>query len=119
MESIVEEAKQLFKKLKIYSLLDLALIIPTSYNDTTLSTTLELGKVNTLEAKVVDSSIYNGKLRITFNVTQSGRRLSSTFFRVTPYHHKLFEVVLLMLFRESLKSIMGTCKWHNPSPLNR
>ncbi|MCD6211848.1 MAG: ATP-dependent DNA helicase RecG, partial [Sulfurovum sp.] len=88
----MEEAKQLFKKLKIYSLLDLALIIPTSYNDTTLSTTLELGKVHTLEAKVTDSSIYSGKLRVTFLLTQSGRRLSSTFFRVTPYHHKLFEV---------------------------
>ena len=47
----MEEAKQLFKKLKIHTLLDLALIIPTSYNDTTLSTTLELGKINTLEAK--------------------------------------------------------------------
>jgi len=79
----VEEAKQLFKKLKIYSLLDLALIIPTSYNDTTLSTTLEFGKVHTLEAKVTDSSIYSGKLRVTFNLTQSGRRLSSTFFRLT------------------------------------
>ncbi|KYJ86294.1 ATP-dependent DNA helicase RecG [Sulfurovum riftiae] len=88
----MEEAKQLFKKLKIYSLLDLALIVPTSYNDTTLSTTLELGTTNTLEAKVIESSVYGGKLRVTFLLTQSGRRLSSTFFRVTPYHHKLFEV---------------------------
>jgi len=87
----LEEAKQLFKKLKIHSLLDLALIVPASYNDTTLSTTLELGKTNTLEAKVIESSVYGGKLRVTFLLTQSGRRLSSTFFRVTPYHHKLFE----------------------------
>ncbi|NOR55897.1 MAG: ATP-dependent DNA helicase RecG, partial [Sulfurovum sp.] len=88
----MEEAKQLFKKLKIYSLLDLALIIPTSYNDTTLTIHPELGTVNTLEVKVTDSSVYNGKLRVTFSILQSGRRLSSTFFRVTPYHHKLFEV---------------------------
>ncbi len=88
----MEEAKQLFKKLKIHSLLDLALIVPISYNDTTLSTTLELGKTNTLEAKVIESSVYGGKLRVTFLLTRSGRRLSSTFFRVTPYHHKLFEV---------------------------
>ena len=80
----MEEAKQLFKKLKIHTLLDLVLIIPTSYNDTTLSTALELGKIATLEAKVVDSSIYSGKLRVTFNLTRSGRRVSSTFFRVTP-----------------------------------
>ena len=87
----MEEAKQLFKKLKIYSLLDLALIVPASYNDTTLSKTLELGKVNTLEARVTESSVYGGKLRVTFHLIQSGRRLSSTFFRATPYHHKLFE----------------------------
>ncbi|HIQ47409.1 MAG TPA: ATP-dependent DNA helicase RecG, partial [Sulfurovum sp.] len=62
----MEEAKQLFKKLKIHTLLDLALIIPTSYNDTTLSNSLEIGKVHTLEAKVLESAVYSGKLRITF-----------------------------------------------------
>ncbi len=40
----MEEAKQLFKKLKIHTLLDLALIIPTSYNDTTLSTNTGIRK---------------------------------------------------------------------------
>ena len=119
MECIVEEAKQLFKKLKIYSLLDLALIIPTSYNDTTLSTTLELGKVNTLEAKVVDSSIYNGKLRITFNVTQSGRRLSSTFFRVTPYHHKLFEVGSSHVIQGKLEEYKGYLQMVQPKSIKQ
>ena len=89
----MEEAKQLFKKLKIYSLLDLALIIPTSYNDTTLSTSLEIGKTATLEAKVIQSGVHNGKLRVTFELPSFGnRRLSSLFFRTTPYHYKLFEV---------------------------
>ncbi len=89
----MEEAKQLFKRLKIYSLLDLALIIPQSYNDTTLSTTLAIGKTVTLEAKVIDSAVRNGKLRVTFELLAfRGRRLSSLFFRTTPYHHKLFEV---------------------------
>jgi len=89
----MEEAKQLFKKLKIYSLLDLALITPQSYNDTTLSTDLKIGKTVTLEAKVIDSAVRNGKLRVTFELPAfHGRRLSSLFFRTTPYHYKLFEV---------------------------
>jgi len=113
----MEEAKQLFKKLKIHSLLDLALIIPTSYNDTTLSTTLELGKVNTLEAKVVDSSIYSGKLRVTFNLTQSGRRLSSTFFRVTPYHHKLFEVGSSHVIQGRLEEYKGYLQMSQPKSI--
>ncbi len=92
-ERDMEEAKQLFKKLKIYSLLDLALIVPTSYNDTTLTPHLEIGKTATLEAKVLQSSVYNGKLRVTFALPAFGnRRLSSLFFRTTPYHYKLFEV---------------------------
>jgi ATP-dependent DNA helicase RecG len=113
----MEEAKQLFKKLKIHTLLDLALIIPTSYNDTTLSSTLELGKVNTLEAKVVDSSIYSGKLRVTFNLTQSGRRLSSTFFRVTPYHHKLFEVGSSHVIQGRLEEYKGYLQMSQPKSI--
>ncbi len=113
----MEEAKQLFKKLKIHSLLDLALIIPTSYNDTTLSTTLELGKINTLEAKVVDSSIYSGKLRVTFNLTRSGRRLSSTFFRVTPYHHKLFEVGSSHVIQGRLEEYKGYLQMSQPKSI--
>ncbi len=117
--SLMEEAKQLFKKLKIHSLLDLALIIPTSYNDTTLSTSLELGKVHTLEAKVTDSSIYSGKLRVTFNLTQSGRRLSSTFFRVTPYHHKLFEVGSNHVIQGKLEEYKGYLQMSQPKSIKQ
>ncbi len=115
----MEEAKQLFKKLKIHSLLDLALIIPTSYNDNTLSTSLELGKVHTLEAKVTDSSIYSGKLRVTFNLTQSGRRLSSTFFRVTPYHHKLFEVGSNHVIQGKLEEYKGYLQMSQPKSIKQ
>ncbi len=113
----MEEAKQLFKKLKIHTLLDLVLIIPTSYNDTTLSVTLELGQINTLEAKVVDSSIYAGKLRVTFNLKQSGRRLSSTFFRVTPYHHKLFEVGSSHVIQGKLEEYKGYLQMSQPKSI--
>jgi len=115
----MEEAKQLFKKLKIHTLLDLALIIPTSYNDTTLTLTPELGTINTLEAKVIDSSIYAGKLRVTFNLTQSGRRLSSTFFRVTPYHHKLFEVGSSHVIQGKLEEYKGYLQMSQPKSIKQ
>ena len=115
----MEEAKQLFKKLKIHTLLDLALIIPTSYNDTTLSTSLEIGKVHTLEAKVIESSVYNGKLRITFLLKQSGRRLSSTFFRVTPYHHKLFEVGSNHVIQGKLEEYKGYLQMSQPKSIKQ
>ncbi len=115
----MEEAKQLFKKLKIHSLLDLALIAPTSYNDTTLSTTLTLGQVNTLEVKVTDNSLYSGKLRVTFNLTQSARRLSSTFFRVTPYHHKLFEVGSNHVIQGRLEEYKGYLQMSQPKSIKQ
>ena len=89
---LMKEAKALFQKLKIVSLLDLALILPTSYNDTTLSSKITLGKVHTFEAKVEKVSHVNGKLRITFWLPQFYRQLNSMFFRVTPYHYQLFSV---------------------------
>ncbi len=110
----MEESKQLFQKLKIHSLLDLALIIPSSYNDTTLSILLELGKLNTLEAKVLNSSIYRGKLRITFNLSESNRQLSSTFFKTTPYHHKLFEVGSNHVIQGRLEEYKGYLQMSQP-----
>ena len=115
----MEEAKQLFKKLKIHTLLDLALIIPTSYNDTTLTLKPELGKINTLEAKVVDSSVYQGKLRVTFTLTQSGRRVSSMFFRVTPYHHKLFEVGSSHVIQGKLEEYKGYWQMSQPKSIKQ
>jgi ATP-dependent DNA helicase RecG len=110
----MQEAKELFKKLKIHTLLDLALITPNSYNDTTLTLRPKLGTVNTLEAKVIESSVYNGKLRVTFELKSSKRRISSTFFRVTPYHHKLFVVGSSHVIQGRLEEYKGY--WQMPQP---
>ena len=115
----MEEAKQLFRKLKIHTFLDFTLIIPTSYTDTTLTLKPELGIVNTLEAKVIDSSIYAGKLRVTFILTQSGRRLSSTFFRVTSYHHKLFEVGSSHVIQGKLEEYNGYLQMPQPKSIKQ
>ena len=88
----MQEAKALFQKLKIVSLLDLALLIPASYNNTTLDTSIKLGEVQTFEATVDEVSSVNGKLRISFYLPFFQKRLSSMLFRVTPYHRQLFTV---------------------------
>jgi len=88
----MQEAKALFQKLKITSLLDLALLIPTSYNNTTLSQSIKIGETQTFEALVTDVSNFNGKLQITFNLPQFNQSLKSMLFRVTPYHRQLYTV---------------------------
>jgi len=83
--------KPLFQKLKAYSLLDLALMIPVSYSNSHLSQSLEIGKTHTLEARVEEVSSRSGRLSITFFLPAFNQYLSSTFFRVTPYHFNTFK----------------------------
>ncbi|MFK5976678.1 MAG: ATP-dependent DNA helicase RecG [Sulfurovum sp.] len=110
----MQEAKQLFTKLKIYSFLDLALLVPISYSDTTLSTRLDIGTVVTAEAKVIDTNITSGKLKVTFLLTASARKLFSTFFRVTPYHHKLFAVGTSHIIQGKLTEYRGYLQMPQP-----
>ena len=86
----MENDKAHFKKLKITTLLDLALIAPTSYSDTTLSSTLEAGMTGTYEAIVEEISSFNGKLKIVFSLPKFSKKVTSVFFRATPYHYQLF-----------------------------
>jgi len=86
----MENAKDLFKKLKLHSLLDLALMVPTSYSDTTLSSTLEIGTIGTFEAVVENVGTVSGKLRVAFLLPKFAKKVSSIFFRATPYHYQLF-----------------------------
>jgi ATP-dependent DNA helicase RecG len=88
----VKEAKALFQKLKIVSLLDLALLIPSSYNNNTLSKSINLGKVQTFEAEVNEVKTINGKLRIGFYLPQFLKTLNSMLFHVTSYHYQLYTV---------------------------
>lgn len=86
----MSEDKALFAKLKIYTILDLALIIPSGYNDTTLSKNIKIGDTITAEATVLEQRNINGKLQIIFNLPHFKTNISATFFKVMPYHYATF-----------------------------
>ncbi|CAA6826108.1 MAG: ATP-dependent DNA helicase RecG (EC [uncultured Sulfurovum sp.] len=113
----MQEAKALFQKLKIVSLLDLALLIPSSYNNTILSSSIELTKVHTLEATVKEVNRFNGKLRIDFWLPAFNQCLSSIFFRVTPYHHKLFTVGSTHYIQGKVEEYRGLLQMSQPKSL--
>jgi len=115
----MKEAKALFQKLKIVSLIDLALILPTSYNNTTLSSKITLGKVHTFEAKVEEVNNVNGKLRITFWLPQFYKRLSSMLFRVTPYHYQLFTLGSQHFIQGRVEEYKGFLQMNQPKSLKR
>ena len=115
----MKEAKALFQKLKIVSLLDLALTLPSSYNNTILSSEIVLGKVHTFEAKVEEVNSVNGKLRITFWLPQFHKRLSSMLFRVTPYHHQLFRVGSSHFIQGRIEEYKGFLQMNQAKSLKR
>ena len=84
------EAKRLFEKLKIRTLLDLALILPSSYEDTRLSGRIEEGKIQTFEARVLEVEDRGAQMKVRFELSRFRVQMTGVFFRATPYHRKLF-----------------------------
>ena len=78
------------KKLKVRTLLDLALLLPSSYSDTTLSKNIIDGKTLTARAVVLSSRVFNGRLYIEMLLEDFNRKAIAVFFKTTPYHTKLF-----------------------------
>lgn len=115
----MQEAKALFQKLKITSLLDLALLIPSSYNDTTLAPSVELGKTQVFEAVVEELATINGRLRIRFYLPQFHRQLSSLLFRVTPYHRKIFAVGSRHCIQGKVENFRGELQMPQPKSLKK
>lgn len=110
----MDEAKELFKKLKIYSLLDLALIIPVSYDDRTLSSSLKIGENHTLEATVESTTIVSGKLRVMFSLVNFPNKISSLFFKTTAYHKNLFTLGSRHYIQGKLESYNSYLQMNQP-----
>ncbi len=115
----MEEAKALFEKLKIVSLLDLALLIPSAYNNTILSEEIKTGETQTFEAIVEEVSSYNGKLRVKFQLPMFRQSLSSMLFRVTPYHHKLFRLGTHHYIQGKVEEYRGNLQMSQPKSIKK
>ncbi len=115
----MEEAKPLLKKLKIYSLLDLALIVPVSYNDTMLSNEINPGKVHTLDATVSAVKSHNGKLMVSFFLPKFNQYLQSMFFRVTPYHYQTFAMGSTHIIQGKVEIYRNNLQMNQPKSIRQ
>ncbi|NKQ40025.1 MAG: ATP-dependent DNA helicase RecG [Sulfurovum sp.] len=113
----MENDKEKFKKLKISTLLDLALIVPTSYNNTTLSLDLKVGEFGTFEATVENVNTHNGKLNVTFFLPKFSKKISSIFFRATPYHYQLFTKESKHYIQGKLEQYKGYLQMSQPKSI--
>lgn len=81
-----------FKKLGVVTLLDLALLIPHHYENTTLSPAPLLEQINTLHVKILSTKQSPKVFQITFDVPAWQMHLEGVIFAVKPYHKALFKV---------------------------
>ncbi len=113
----LETDKPLLKKLKVRTLLDLALILPNSYKDTTLSKELKVGNQVTIKVLVKSANIYNGKLILKLYLEDFNSFATAIFFKTTPYHTKLFEVGSSHIINGRLNIFRGELQIIQPKSL--
>lgn len=114
---VMHQAKELLKKLKIYSLLDLALYVPTSYSDTTISTAITVGQVGTYEARVEKVNSSKGKLIVSFYLERFGETIQSLFFRATPYHYQTFAKGTRHIIQGRVDTFRGSLQINQPKSI--
>lgn len=90
MEGFLDEA--VVKKLHLKTLLDLALLLPKSYEDRTLAPAIEAGKTQTFEVTVKSIQKHNQNLKVAFFLPAFHQVLYSTIFHPKPFHYKIFQV---------------------------
>ncbi len=112
----MQEAKELFKKLKIVSLLDLALITPSGYSNNTLSKELIVGEVQTFKAEVINVNVNlnGGRMHVVFNLSELNIELKSIFFKVTPYHYDKFKIGTQHYIQGKISSFRGEIQMIQP-----
>jgi len=115
----MHQAKELLKKLKIYSLLDLTLLVPTSYNDTTLSPAITAGEIGTFEAQVEAVNSSQGKLLVYFKLERFDVTLQSFFFRVTPYHYQTFAKGTRHIIQGKVDTFRGSFQINQPKSIKK
>ncbi len=114
-----DEARILFKKLKIRTLLDLALILPASYEDRRLSQELIPGKEHVLEARVISTRSNGGKFYATLYLPAFNREIEAIFFKATAYHIKTFATGANLVISGRVTIFKGSLQITQPKSLSQ
>jgi len=84
--------KERFKKIGVGTLLDLALLLPHSYENTTLTPAPLLEQINTVHVKVLSLKQSPKVFQIVFFCEAWQTNLDGVIFAAKPYHKALFKV---------------------------
>ncbi|MDX1808037.1 MAG: ATP-dependent DNA helicase RecG [Sulfurospirillaceae bacterium] len=113
----IEEDKEKFNKLGINSLLELALLIPKSYDNSFINKTPILNQQNCIEVEVLRSVKTQKSLSIDFFCKTWNEKIKGVVFRPSYYHVKLFKPGDTLYVRGKIIWNMGKLQIHQPQVL--
>ncbi len=85
-----KEDKKYLEKLKVTSLLDLAMLLPSAYEDNFLSYELQAGSVCVIEVEVKSLQRVPKYLKVKFHSLKFDKEIEGIIFHPKPFHSRLF-----------------------------
>ncbi|MDD5359073.1 MAG: ATP-dependent DNA helicase RecG [Sulfurovaceae bacterium] len=113
----MQNQKEILSKLKFSSLLDLALFVPSNYDDTTLSNSLSIGEEIVALARVESVKKLGNKLQINLFLPKFKRVINATLFKVTPYHFAAFSIGSELFMKGKLSEFNGFLQFSQPKKI--
>ena len=90
-QNLDQADKDRFKKLGVVTLLDLALLTPYEYENTSLTPSPRLEQINTLHVQILSVKQTPKLFQVLFFSSAWQRQLEGVFFAIKPYHRALFK----------------------------
>lgn len=113
----MKNQKEMLSRLKFSSLLDLALFVPSSYDDTMLSLSLSIGEDIVALARVEKIKKVGDKLQINLFLPKFKRFVTATLFKVTPYHFSIFSVSSELFIKGKVTEFNGFLQLSQPKKI--
>lgn len=106
--------KERFKKLGVESLLDLALLLPYTYEDTTLSASPLLEQTNTVSVEVVSHKQSPKIFQVQFFAPEWNTHFDGVIFSAKPYHRTIFRAGNKLFVSGKMQYSMGKMQMVQP-----
>lgn len=110
---------EFFKKLRVKSVIDLALILPKKIENLNFTPTLNTGEICTARVKIKNVSFKSNQLFGLCECKMWDRELSFAFFNANDWHKSVCRVGAELIFRAKLSFFNGLWQFNNPKILNQ
>ena len=116
---ITVEDKHFLEQIGCETIIDLALHVPTAFEDTTLYTLPQWGKKQAILVKVISFQSLNGNLKVDLFCENLNMPLSSMIFHPKPYHYSIFKKDAKMVLFGTLEQTQWGVQMAQPKKIGK